>query len=161
MRYNEYGLRYRVHYGGDGRGTAWWTRNKLVKNTSLKNNANGWRFAKESNEWEWFEGGDVPHKDIPVLDLDDPAEFEVREYPFIIPKDLVTPAGIFLELLLPNWVRRHHENGNISYFDFESKTWSDEHPYEKERQDLGAMWEMRFTRRGRRYFIDHSDGSTF
>jgi len=161
MRYNEYGLRYWVHYGGDGRGTTWWTRNKLVKNTSLKNNASGWRLAKKSNEWEWFEGGDVPHTDIPVLDLDDPAEFELREYPFILPKELVTPDGTFLEPLPPNWVRRHYENGNLSYFDFESKIWSDQHPYEKERQYLGAMWEMRFTRHGRQYFIDHTDGSTF
>lgn len=161
MRYNEYGLRYWVHYGGDGRGTTWWTRNKLVKNTSLKNNASGWRLAKQSNEWEWFEGGDVPHTDIPVLDLDDPAEFELREYPFILPKELVTSDGTFLEPLPQNWVRRHYEDGNPSYFDFESKTWSDRHPYEKERQYLGAMWEMRFTRHGRQYFVDHTDGSTY
>ena len=161
MRYNEYGLRYWVHYGGDGRGTTWWTRNKLVKNTSLKNNARGWRLAKKNNKWEWFEGGDVPHTDIPVLDLDDPAEFELREYPFILPKDLITSDGTFLEPLPPNWVRRHHENGNMSYFDFESETWSDGHPYEKERQFLGALWEMRFTRHGRQYFIDHTDGTTF
>ena len=161
MRYNRYGLRYWVHYGGDGRGTTWWTRNKLVKNTSLKNNASGWKLAKKSNEWEWFEGGDVPHTEIPVLDLDDPAEFELREYPFVLPKELVTPDGTFLEPLPPGWVRRPNEIGDLSYFNFESKIWSDRHPYEKERQHLGAMWEMRFTQHGRQYFIDHTDGSTF
>ena len=160
MRYNEYGLKYWVHHGTDGRGSSWWTRNKLLKNTSLKNDACGWKLDGKSGEWVWFQGGDIRHSDVPVADLDDPAEFELREYPFIIPSELFTPDG-FLEPLPSNWVRRVAEEGKLSYFDFENDSWSDQHPYEQERQVLKAMWEMRYTRHGRQYFLNHSNGFTY
>ena len=161
MRYTDYGVPYWVHWGPDGTGASWWMRSKVPKNFSLKNNACGWKLNKDKTEWEWFEGGDIPHKDIPMLDLDDAAEFELREYPFLPHDSLVSPEGTFIEPLPSNWVRRNDEDGNSSYFDFENNTWSNEHPCEKERQWLRAMWEMRYTRHGRRYFLNHLDGSTF
>ena len=45
--------------------------------------------------------------------------------------------------------------------EFEDEVRSDEHPNEEERRNLPALWEMRFTRHGRQYFIHHDDGSTW
>ncbi|KAL9611585.1 MAG: hypothetical protein Q9167_003774 [Letrouitia subvulpina] len=161
MRYTPGNKRYWVHYGRDGRGTSWWTRNKRLKNTSLKNNANGWKLAKNGHDWEWFEGGDVPHSEIPVLDLDDPAEIEFREYPFILPYRLTSLDGTFIEPLPANWVTRTEEDGRVYYWNFRTETRSDLHPNEEERKNLPALWEMRYTRHGRPYFFYHYDGSTF
>ena len=161
MRYTPAGRRYWVHHARDGRGTSWWTRNSLLKNTSLKNDASGWKLNKEGQEWEWFEGGDVRHTEIPVLDLDDPAELEFREYPFILPRQLTDENGTFLEPLPPDWVRRTREDGEVYYWNFKDEIRSEQHPNEEERRDLPALWEMRFTRYGRQYFVDHDDGSTW
>lgn len=161
MRYTPNNRRYWVHYGSEGRGTTWWTRNRLLKNTSLKNNASGWKLAKTGFDWEWFEGGDVPHSEIPVLDLDDPAEVEFREYPFILPPRIVDENGAFIEPLPPNWVRRNEEDGTVYYWDFKDEVRSGKHPFEEERRSLPALWEMRFTRYSRQYFIHHEDGSTW
>lgn len=161
MRYTPGRRRYWVHYGNDGRGTAWWTRNRLLKNTSLKNNASGWKLSKTGDEWEWFEAGDVPHSEIPVLDLDDPADMEFREYPFILPPKLTTEVGEFLEPLPPTWVRRTTEDENVHYWNFKDEVRSKQHPNDEERRNLPALWEMRFTRHGRQYFVDHDDGSTW
>lgn len=164
MRYADFGWtqkEYWICWDRDGGGSTWWMRSKLPKNTSVKNNARGWKLRKDGKGWEWFEGGDVPHKDIPVLDLDDAAEFELREYPFIPPQKLTSDDGKFIEPLTSNWVRRRDDNENLSYFDFENNVWSDQHPCEKERQELGAIWEMRYTRHGKRYYLNYFDGSTF
>ena len=161
MRYTPGGWRYWVHHGSDGRGTAWWRRNRLLKNTSLKNNASGWKLAEGGHEWEWFEGGDVLHSEIPVLDLDDPAELEFREYPFVLPLQTVTDDGAFIEPLPSEWVRRTNEDGGIYFWNYKEEVRSEQHPNEEEREDLPALWAMRYTRHGRRYFIDHEDGSTW
>ena len=160
MRYTASSRRYWVHYGQGGRGSTWWTRNKLVKNTSLNNNACGWKQGR-SGEWEWFEGGDAPHSGIPMLDLDDPADFEFREYPFISPRELQTSDAHFLEPLPHDWILRPIEGGVKYYYNFRTKTPSSEHPYEKERQDLPALWEMRWTRHGKQYYINHGTGLTW
>lgn len=161
MRYTPGDRRYWVHYGNGGSGSTWWTRNKVVKNTSLKNNASGWKLAKNGHDWEWFEGGDIPHSEIPVLDIDDPAEFEFREYPFLLPPGLKDEDGAFIEPLPSNWVRRAEEDGRVYFWNFQDEVRSDQHPHEEERRNLPALWEMRFTRHGRQYFIDHGDGSTW
>ena len=161
MRYTPGNRRYWVHYGSDGRGTTWWTRHRLLKNTSLKNNASGWKLSKNGQDWEWFEGGDVPHSEIPVLDLDDPADIDFREYPFILPPQIATEDGTFIEPLPPDWVRRTQEDGTVYYWNFKNEVRSEQHPNEQERSTLPALWEMRFTRHGRQYFIDHDDGSTW
>lgn len=161
MRYTPGGRRYWVHYGTDGRGTTWWTRNRLLKNTSLKNSASGWKLAKNGHDWEWFEGGDVPHSDIPVLDLDDPADIEFREYPFVPPKPVTNDDGQFIEPLPSNWVVRTQEDGSMYYWNFRDDIRSEEHPNEEERRNLPALWEMRFTRHGRQYFVHHEDSSTW
>ncbi|KAL6722064.1 hypothetical protein ACLMJK_001169 [Lecanora helva] len=161
MRYTPSRKVYWVHYGSDGRGTTWWKRNRILKNTSLKNNANGWKLAKNGQDWEWFEGGDIAHSEIPVLDLDDPAEIEFREYPFLLPKQIVTEEGAFIEPLPPNWVLRPQANGTVCYWNFKDEIRSEQHPNEHERENLSALWEMRFTRHGRQYFIHHEDGSTW
>ena len=160
MRYTKASRRYWVHHGENGRGTTWWTRNKLVKNTSLKNNACGWKQAKHG-EWEWFEGGDAPHTGIPTLDLDDPADFEFREYPFLSPRELQSLDGSFLEPLPYGWILRHIESGVKYYYNFKTETALSEHPYERERQDLPALWEMRWTRHGKQYYINHDTGLTW
>ena len=161
MRYTPGCRRYWVHYGSDGRGTTWWTRNRLLKNTSLKNSASGWKPAKDGHDWEWFEGGDAPHSDIPVLDLDDPADTEFREYPFVSPKPVTNDDGQFIEPLCSNWVVRKQEDGSMYYWNFLDEIHSEEHPNEEERRNLPALWEMRFTRHGRQYFVHHEDGSTW
>lgn len=161
MRYTLGGRRYWVHYGSDGRGTTWWTRNRLLKNTSLKNSASGWKLAKNGHDWERFEGGDVPHSDIPVLDLDDPADIEFREYPFVPPKQVTNDDGQFIEPLPSNWVVRTQEDGSMYYWNFRDEIRCEEHPNEEERRNLPALWEMRFTRHGRQYFVHHEDGSTW
>ena len=161
MRYTSRKRRYWVHHGRDGRGTSWWTRNRLLKNTSLKNNASGWKLAKNGYDWEWFEGGDVQHTDIPVLDLDDPAEIEFREYPFILPRRITTLQGEFMEPLPIQWVRRIHDDGSTYYWNFKDGIRLHEHPNEEERRNLPALWEMRYTRHGRQYYIDHDDASTW
>ena len=161
MRYTPGGRRYWVHYGSDGRGTTWWTRNRLLKNTTLKNSASGWKLAKDGHDWEWFEGGDVPHSDIPVLDLDDPADIEYREYPFVPPKPMINDDGQFVEPLPSNWVVRTQKDGSKYYWNFKDGIRSEEHPNEEERRNLPALWEMRFTRHGRQYFVHHEDGSTW
>ncbi|MCJ1235151.1 hypothetical protein MMC14_003117 [Varicellaria rhodocarpa] len=160
MRYTAASRRYWVHYGQGSRGSTWWTRNKLVKNTSLNNNACGWKQAR-NGEWEWFEGGDAPHSGIPMLDLNDPADFEFREYPFISPRELQTSDGHFLEPLPHDWILQPIEGGVKYYYNFRTKTPSSEHPYEKERQDLPALWEMRWTRYGKQYYINHGTGLTW
>ncbi|KAL9627643.1 MAG: hypothetical protein Q9164_007541, partial [Protoblastenia rupestris] len=160
MRYTPGYKRYWIHHGRDGRGTSWWTRSKILKNTSLKNDACGWRLAKDNCEWEWFEGGDVAHSEIPVLDLDDPVEIEFREYPFILPRRITNLDGTFVEPLPTNWVMRSHENGSVYYWNFKDDTRSDQHPNEEERRALPALWEMRYTRHGRQYFIHHDDDSS-
>lgn len=161
MRYTPNNKRYWVHHGRDGRGTTWWTRNKLLKNTSLKNNASGWKLAKNGYEWEWFEGGDIPHSEIPMLDLDDPAEIEFREYPFILPQRITTLDGNFIEPLPANWVRRTKDDGSTYYWNFKDRFGSEHHPSEDERRDLPALWGMRYTRHGKQYYIHHDDGSTW
>ena len=161
MRYTSGSIRYWVHHGRDGRGTTWWTRNRLLKNTTLKNNASGWKLTRNQEEWEWFEGGDIAHKEIPVLDLDDPAEIEFREYPFILPFCITNEDGSFLEPLPSDWVRRKTEEGGLYYWNFKNGVKSDQHPNEIERRELHALWEMRYTRHGRRYFLHHLDGSTW
>ena len=161
MRYTPGNLRYWVHYGRDGRGTTWWTRNRLLKNTTLKNNASGWKLTSNQEAWEWFEGGDVAHKDIPVLDLDDPAEIEFREYPFILPAQITNNDGDFLEPLPSDWVRRLNADDSLHYWNFRNETRSDQHPNEDDRKELHALWEMRYTRHGRQYFLHHFDGSTW
>ncbi|KAL8821020.1 MAG: hypothetical protein Q9191_007396, partial [Dirinaria sp. TL-2023a] len=161
MRYTPGSRRYWVHHGGDGRGTTWWTRHRLLKNTSLKNNASGWKLSKNGQDWEWFEGGDVPHSEIPVLDLDDPTDYEFREYPFLLPPRIVTEDGAFIEPLPPNWVRRTHEDGSVYYWNFKDEVSTESHPNDEERRNLPALWEMRFTRHGRQYFVDHDDGSSW
>ena len=161
MRYTPGCRRYWVHYGSDGRGTTWWTRNRLLKNTSLKNNASGWKPAKDGHDWESFEGGDAPHSDIPVLDLDDPADIEFREYPFVSPKPVTNDDGQFIEPLPSTWVVRTQEDGSMYYWNFRDEIHSEEHPNEEERRNLPALWEMRFTRHGRQYFVHHEDGSTW
>ena len=161
MRYTPGGRRYWVHHGSDGRGTTWWTRNRLLKNTTLKNSASGWKLSKDGHDWEWFEGGDVPHSDIPVLDLDDPADIEYREYPFVPPKPLINDDGGFVEPLPSNWVVRTQEDSSKYYWNFKDGIRSEEHPNEEERRNLPALWEMRFTRHGRQYFVHHEDGSTW
>ena len=160
MRYTEASRRYWVHYGLNGRGTTWWTRNKLVKNTTLENNACGWKQTK-GGEWEWFEGGDAPHSGIPLLDLDDPAEFEFREYPMLSANGLQASDGSFLEPLPHDWILRRLDSGVKYYYNFKTKTPSSEHPYEKVRQDLPALWEMRWTRYGKPYYVNHSTGLTW
>ena len=161
MRYTPGGRRYWIHYGSDGRGTTWWTRNRLLKNTSLKNSASGWKLAKDGHDWEWFEGGDVPHSDIPTLDLDDPADIEFREYPFVSPKPVANDDGQFVEPLPSTWVVRTQEDGSKYYWNFKDGNRSKEHPNEEERRTLPALWEMRFTRHGRQYFVHHEDGSSW
>ncbi|KAL8937495.1 MAG: hypothetical protein Q9211_003667 [Gyalolechia sp. 1 TL-2023] len=161
MRYTPNNKRYWVHHGYHGRGSTWWTRNKLPKNPSLKNNASGWKLAKNGFDWEWFEGGDVRHSELPVLDLDDPGEIEFREYPFIIPRQTTTPDGQFLEPLPANWVKRAQDDGSTYYWDFKNEVRSEEHPNEEERRNLPALWSMRYTRHGRQYFIHHNDGCTW
>ncbi len=161
MRYTPGCRRYWVHYGSDGRGTTWWTRNRLLKNTSLKNSASGWKLTTDGHDWEWFEGGDVPHSDIPVLDLDDPVDIEFREYPFVPPKSVTNDDGQYIEPLPANWVVRTQADGSMYYWDFRNETRSEEHPNEEERRNLPALWEMRFTRHGRKYFVHHEDGSTW
>lgn len=161
MRYTSANRRYWVHHGADGRGTTWWTRNRLLKNTSLKNNASGWKLTKDKSSWEWFEGGDVAHGEIPVLDLDDPAEIEFREYPFLLPDRIVDADRSFLEPLPFDWVRRTRSDGNVYYWNFKSDTQSDQHPMEEEREHLPALWEMRYTRHGRQYFVHHDTGKTW
>ena len=161
MRYTPGGRRYWIHHGSDGRGTAWWTRNRLLKNTSLKNSASGWKLATNGHDWEWFEGGDVPHSDIPVLDLDDPADIEFREYPFVPPHRTTNDDGQFIEPLPLDWVVRTQEDGSMYYWNFRNEIRSMEHPNEEERRNLPALWEMRFTRHGRQYFVHHEDGSTW
>ena len=161
MRYTPGSRRYWVHYASDGRGTTWWTRHRLLKNTSLKNNASGWKLSKNGHDWEWFEGGDVPHSEIPVLDLDDPADFEFREYPFVLPPRIITEDGTFIEPLPSNWVRRTQEDGSVYYWNFKNEVRSGSHPNDEERRNLPALWEMRYTRHGRQYFVDHGDGSTW
>ena len=135
--------------------------NKLLKNTSLKNSASGWKLAKDGHDWEWFEGGDVPHSNIPILDLDDPADIEFREYPFVPPKLLTNDDGQFIEPLPSNWVVRTQEDGSMFYWKFKDEIRTEEHPIEEERRNLPALWEMRFTRHGRQYFVHHEDGSTW
>ena len=130
MRYTPGHRRYWLHHGSDGRGTTWWTRNRLLKNTSLKNNASGWKLAEDGYEWEWFKGGDVPHSELPVLDLDDPAEIEFREYPFILPTRTTTKSGIFIEPLPSGWVMRTQEDGNVHYWNFKDQARSEQHPNE-------------------------------
>ncbi|KAL8716812.1 MAG: hypothetical protein Q9225_005894 [Loekoesia sp. 1 TL-2023] len=161
MRYTPNNKRYWVHHGRDGRGTTWWTRNKLLKNTSLKNNASGWKLARNGYEWEWFEGGDIPHSEIPMLDLDDPAELEFREYPFILPARTTTLDGNFIEPLPANWVRRTKDDGSTYYWNFKDRLGSEHHPNDEERRDLPALWEMRYTRHGKQYYIHHDDSSTW
>ena len=161
MRYTPGKRSYWVHFGHDGRGSTWWKRNRIIKNTSLKNNASGWKRAQNGHGWEWFEGGDVPHSEIPVLDLDDPADIEFREYPLVLPKRTTTESGAFIEPLPSNWVMRTREDGSVCYWDFKEEARSELHPNEEERRNLPALWEMRFTRHGRQYFIDHEDGSTW
>ncbi|KAI4190979.1 MAG: hypothetical protein L6R41_000429 [Letrouitia leprolyta] len=161
MRYTPYNKRYWVHFAPNGQGSTWWARNRLLKNTSLKNNASGWKLAKNGVDWEWFEGGDVPHADLPVLDLDDPAELEYREYPFVLPTQTTTLSGNFIEPLPANWVKRTQDDGSTYYWDFKNELRSDEHPNEEERRNLPALWSMRYTRHGRQYFIHHDDGSTW
>ena len=161
MRYTLGNRRYWVHYGSDERGTTWWTRNRLLKNTSLKNNASGWKLAPNGLDWERFEGGDVPHSEIPILDLDDPAGIEFREYPFLLPPRIIDENGTFLEPLPPEWVRRTQEDGAVYYWNSEDEVRSAEHPNKEERRNLPALWEMRFTRHGRQYFVRHDDGSTW
>ena len=161
MRYTQGGRRYWIHYGKHGRGSTWWTRNKLVKNTTLKNNACGWKLDEKGIEWEWFEGGDVAHTDIPVLDLDDPAGFEVREYPDVSRGQLTSFDNTFIEPLPPDWVSRRKDNGEVYYFNFKKNACSDQHPYENERKNLPALWEMRWTKHGRHYFVHHRDGLTW
>ena len=163
MRYTAYGLRYWVHYGPDGRGTTWWKRNKVLKNTSLKNDACGWKLSKTGRDWIWFEGGDVTrsNSEIPVLDLDDPAEIEFREYPFILPPRLTNDVGSFAEPLPQDWVRRTHQRGDTYFWNFKTENRSDAHPCEEERESLPALWEMRYTLHGRPYYLRHDDGSTF
>lgn len=161
MRYTPGHRRYWVHYGSDGRGTTWWTRNRLLKNTSVKNNASGWKLAENGHEWEWFEGGDVPHSELPVLDLDDPAEIDFREYPFILPTRTTTGIVVFIEPLPLGWVMRTQEDGKVHYWNFKEHIRSEQHPNEEERRNLPALWEMRFTLHGRQYFMHHEDGSTW
>ena len=161
MRYTPGNRRYWVHYGHDGRGTSWWTRNRLLKNTTLKNNASGWKLAKNHVDWEWFEGGDVTHGEVPVLDLNDPAEIEFREYPFLLPDRLVDADGNFVEPLPADWVRRLDNDGSVYYWNFTNGARSDQHPNEEERNHLPALWEMRYTRHGRRYFVHHDTGNTW
>ncbi|KAL8831672.1 MAG: hypothetical protein Q9170_005195 [Blastenia crenularia] len=161
MRYTSNVKRYWVHYGRDGRGTSWWNRNRVLKNTSLKNNASGWKLANNGREWEWFEGGDVPHSEIPVLDLDDPAEREFREYPFVLPARITCLYGSFIEPLPADWVRRIQDDGTTYYWNFEDGVRSQQHPNEQERSNLPALWGMRYTRHGRRYYIHYDDGSTW
>ena len=161
MRYTPGHRRYWVHYGSDGRGTTWWTRNRLLKNTSLKNNASGWKLAEDGHEWEWFEGGDVPHSELPVLDLDDPAEIEFREYPFILPTRTTTEKGSFLEPLPSGWVMRTQEDEKVHYWNYKEQARSEQHPNEEERRNLPALWEMRFTLHDRQYYVHHEDGSTW
>ncbi|KAG8531829.1 uncharacterized protein KY384_003465 [Bacidia gigantensis] len=161
MRYTAGGKRYWVHYGFDGRGTTWWTRNKLLKNTSLKNDACGWKLDKEGQSWEWFEGGDQSHSDIPVRDLDDPVDIEFREYPFLVPKQITDDDDNFNEPLPSDWVVRKNEDGCSFYWNFKNEIRSGSHPNGEERSNLPGLWEMRYTRHGRQYFIDHSDGSTW
>lgn len=133
----------------------------MLKNTSLKNSASGWKLATNGHDWEWFEGGDVPHSDIPVLDLDDPADIEFREYPFVPPNPITNDDGQFIEPLPLNWVVRTQEDRSIYYWNFRDEICSEEHPNEEERRNLPALWEMRFTRHGRQYFVHHEDGSTW
>ena len=161
MRYNPAHLRYWIHHGDDGRGTSWWRRNRILKNTSLKNNASGWKLADNGLDWEWFEGGDVKHSEIPVLDLDDPMDREFREYPFILPPRIIAEDGSFLEPLPPDWVRREDEDGSGYYWNFKDEIRSIQHPYEEVRINLPALWSMRYTRHGRQYFIHYEDGSTW
>lgn len=161
MRYTQASRRYWVHLACDGRGTTWWTRNRLLKNTSLKNNASGWKLTENQVDWEWFQGGDVAHTEIPVLDLNDPADIEFREYPFLIPERTVNPDGTFLEPLPLNWVSRTGEDGKTEFRNFKSGFESDQHPCEDERMSLPGMWEMRYTRHGRRYFLNHATGCTW
>ena len=160
MRYTPGNRRYYVHYGYDEQGSSWWTRNKILKNTTLKNDACGWKLTK-NGQWEWFEGGDVAHSEIPLLDLDDPGEIEFREYPFILPMRTTNSNGTFVEPLPPNWVMRTHDDGNVHYWNYKDEVRSDQHPCEEERRNLPALWEMRYTRHGRQYFIHHNDGSTW
>lgn len=161
MRYTPGSTRYWVHYGNDGRGSTWWTRHRLLKNTSLQNNASGWKLAKNGQGWEWFEGGDVPHSEIPVLDLDDPADREFREHPFVLPPRLTDDQGHLVEPLPSDWVRRQQGDGSTYYWNFKTESRSEEHPNEEERSSLHALWSMRFTRHGRLYFHHHEDGSSW
>ncbi|KAL9594764.1 MAG: hypothetical protein Q9219_006850 [cf. Caloplaca sp. 3 TL-2023] len=161
MRYTPDKKRYWVHFGRDGRGTSWWARNKRLKNTSLKNNASGWKLDRNGGDWEWFEGGDVRHSEIPVLDLDDPAEIEFREYPFIFSPQITNGDGSFIEPLPAGWVRRTRDDASAYYWNYKDEVCSEQHPNEEERRNLPALWEMRYTQHGRQYFIDHADGSTW
>ena len=161
MRYTPGNRRYWVHYGYDGRGSSWWTRNKILKNTTLKNDACGWKLAKNSPQWESFEGGDVPHSEIALLDLEDPGEIEFREYPFILSMQTTNLDGTFIAPIPPNWVIRTRDDGSVHYWNFKDEIRSDQHPCEEERRNLPALWEMRYTCYGRRYFIHHNDGSTW
>ncbi|KAL9004433.1 MAG: hypothetical protein Q9188_002753 [Gyalolechia gomerana] len=161
MRYTPNNKRYWVHHGPNGRASTWWTRSKLPKNTSVKNDARGWKLAKNGFDWEWFEGGDVRHSELPVLDLDDPAEIEFREYPFILLSQTTTPDGEYVEPLPANWVKRTQDDGSTYYWDFKNEVRSEEHPNEEERRNLPALWSMRYTHNGRQYFIHHNDGSTW
>jgi len=119
------------------------------------------RMAENGRDWEWFEGGDVAHSEIPVLDLDDPAEIGFREYPFVRPPRTTTEDRTFIEPLPSDWVMRTQEDGSIYYWNFKNKGRSEQHPNEEERRTLPALWEMRFTRHGRQCFIHHEDGSTW
>lgn len=161
MRYTPASRRYWLHLARDGRGTSWWTRNRLLKNTSLKNNARGWKLKENQVDWEWFEGGDIAHTEIPVLDLNDPADFDFREYPFLLPETIMNPDGTFLEPLPPDWVRRTGEDGKSRFRKFKSGFESHQHPCEEERESLPGIWEMRYTRHGRRYFLNHATGCTW